>query len=116
MPAVKVTGNTEIVEQEDRELNPNSRNPVSVAVVESVVEDTKKKTGARGKRVVMGRSCRLLVLSPLHLLTIFGFLAAANAFSTDSKSHFSNVRSHLKQRKKVQGEREPRSFFSLSFL
>ncbi|XP_076665930.1 low-density lipoprotein receptor isoform X5 [Andrena cerasifolii] len=32
----------------------------------------------------MGRSCRLLLLSPLHLLTIFGFLAAADAFSTDS--------------------------------
>ncbi|XP_060826698.1 low-density lipoprotein receptor-like isoform X6 [Bombus pascuorum] len=32
----------------------------------------------------MGRSCRLLVLSPLYLLTIFGFLAAADAFSTDS--------------------------------
>ncbi|XP_043255234.1 very low-density lipoprotein receptor-like isoform X2 [Colletes gigas] len=34
----------------------------------------------------MGRSCRLLVLSPLHLLTIFGFLAAADAFSTDRNS------------------------------
>ncbi|XP_076665931.1 low-density lipoprotein receptor isoform X6 [Andrena cerasifolii] len=34
----------------------------------------------------MGRSCRLLLLSPLHLLTIFGFLAAADAFSTDSQA------------------------------
>ncbi|XP_076645245.1 low-density lipoprotein receptor isoform X4 [Halictus rubicundus] len=33
----------------------------------------------------MGRSCRLLVLSPLYLLTILGFLAAAEAFSIDSK-------------------------------
>ncbi|KAK9298041.1 hypothetical protein QLX08_008537 [Tetragonisca angustula] len=33
----------------------------------------------------MGRSCRLLALSPLYLLTVFGFLAAADAFSTDSK-------------------------------
>ena len=40
----------------------------------------------------MGRSCRLLLLSPLHLLTIFGFLAAADAFSNDSKLHISNVR------------------------
>ncbi|XP_076235490.1 low-density lipoprotein receptor isoform X1 [Calliopsis andreniformis] len=34
----------------------------------------------------MGRSCRLLVLSPMHLLTIFGFLAAADAFSTASRA------------------------------
>ncbi|CAK9813981.1 Very low-density lipoprotein receptor [Anthophora quadrimaculata] len=35
----------------------------------------------------MGRSCRrLLVLSPLCMLTIFGFFAAADAFSTNSKS------------------------------
>ncbi|CAL7950124.1 unnamed protein product [Xylocopa violacea] len=34
----------------------------------------------------MGRSCRrLLLLSPLYLLAIIGFLAAADAFSTDSK-------------------------------
>ncbi|XP_076166468.1 low-density lipoprotein receptor isoform X2 [Ptiloglossa arizonensis] len=49
-----------------------------------VVEGT-KETGVRRKRVVMGRSCRLLVLSPRHLLTIFGFLAAADAFSINSK-------------------------------
>lgn len=54
-----------------------------------VVEKTKEKPGVQRKRVVMGRSCRLLVLSPLYLLTIFGFLAAADAFSTDSKFHFS---------------------------
>lgn len=50
-----------------------------------MVEKTKEKPGVQRKRVVMGRSCRLLVLSPLYLLTIFGFLAAADAFSTDSK-------------------------------
>ncbi|XP_076762373.1 low-density lipoprotein receptor isoform X3 [Xylocopa sonorina] len=34
----------------------------------------------------MGRSCRrLLLLSPLYLLAVIGFLAAADAFSTDSK-------------------------------
>ncbi|XP_053984909.1 very low-density lipoprotein receptor-like isoform X2 [Hylaeus volcanicus] len=33
----------------------------------------------------MGRSCRLLVLSLLHSLAIFGYLAAADHFSTDSK-------------------------------
>lgn len=43
------------------------------------------------KRVVMGRTCRLLILSPMHLLTIFGVLAAADAFSADSKLHISNV-------------------------
>ncbi|KAG7202842.1 hypothetical protein KM043_009994 [Ampulex compressa] len=34
----------------------------------------------------MGRSCRLLLLPPLHLLIILSSLAAADAFSTDSKS------------------------------
>ncbi|KAK9298029.1 hypothetical protein QLX08_008537 [Tetragonisca angustula] len=43
-----------------------------------------ERPGVQRKRVVMGRSCRLLALSPLYLLTVFGFLAAADAFSTDS--------------------------------
>lgn len=34
----------------------------------------------------MGRTCRLLILSPMHLLTIFGVLAAADAFSADSRA------------------------------
>ncbi|XP_076289679.1 low-density lipoprotein receptor isoform X3 [Lasioglossum baleicum] len=37
----------------------------------------------------MGRSCRLLVLSPLYLLTILGFLAAAEAFSVDGELRIS---------------------------
>ncbi|XP_029042850.1 low-density lipoprotein receptor-like isoform X7 [Osmia bicornis bicornis] len=32
----------------------------------------------------MGRTCRLLLLLPLYLLTIFGFLTTANAYSTDN--------------------------------
>lgn len=44
-----------------------------------------ERPGVQRKRVVMGRSCRLLALSPLYLLTVFGFLAAADAFSADSK-------------------------------
>ncbi|XP_043516502.1 very low-density lipoprotein receptor-like isoform X2 [Frieseomelitta varia] len=44
-----------------------------------------ERPGVQRKRVVMGRSCRLLALSPLYLLTVFGFLAAVDAFSADSK-------------------------------
>nr|XP_034193047.1 very low-density lipoprotein receptor-like isoform X2 [Osmia lignaria] len=32
----------------------------------------------------MGRTCRLLLLLPLYLLTVFGFLTTANAYSTDN--------------------------------
>ncbi|CAD1479469.1 unnamed protein product, partial [Heterotrigona itama] len=44
-----------------------------------------ERPGVQRKRVVMGRNCRLLVLSPLYLLTVLGFLVAADAFSADSK-------------------------------